>query len=385
LVKQIILLSDPIGTGKTTLCRNLESRFRAVSVKTKDLIRELATHIKPERRALQRYGQSLDRKTKGQWVRDALARRVTQLADDSIVIVDAVRIERQIEAIRQAYGPRVFHIHLHASDDVLASRYYDRKTDIKELSAYSDVKRNKTEREVTRLADIADVVIDTERCTEHDVLVRAASYLGLYGREYLRLVDVLVGLLSTSALLDAFEIDGAQRYQIESCHRPECVTISHVRLGIAVIRDQKPMSDAALRKCLQGMTPREWYETLNRRVFFWLNRGRLLRLLSARAYRNRRHCVLTLDTGRMLERHLERITLSPINSGCTVPNPQPRGPDTFLPVAYYPFEEWLKKRPRPQTVVELAVDYAVPDIADIIIRVEHMQGDRLLETLWPAE
>src|SRR5207253_9605742 len=69
------------------------------------------------------------------------------------------------------------------------------------------------------------------------------------------------GLLSTTALLDAFEIDGDLRCQIESCHRPECITISHPRLGTAVIRDQKPMSDRGLGKCLQGMTPREWYET----------------------------------------------------------------------------------------------------------------------------
>jgi len=191
------------------------------------------------------------------------------------------------------------------------------------------------------------------------------------------------GLLSTTALLDAFEIAGDQRYRIESCHRPECVTISHPRLGTAVIRDQKPMSDAALRKCLEGMTPREWYETLNRRVFFWLTRERLLVLLSARAYRNRPHCVLTLDMAPILKRHLPRVTLSPINSGCTVPKPQPRGPQTFLPVEAYNFDEWSKKRPRSDAVVELAVDYAVRDIADFVIRVEHIQGDRLLETIWP--
>jgi hypothetical protein len=193
------------------------------------------------------------------------------------------------------------------------------------------------------------------------------------------------GLLSTTALLDAFEIDADDRYRIESCHRPECVTISHQKLGAAVIRDQKPMSDAALRKCLQNMTPRQWYETLNRKVFFWLNHKRLLGLLSARAYRNRKHCVLTLDTSRMVARHLARVTLCPINSGCTVPNPQPRGSHTFLPVESYPFDAWLKKRrSKGQAVVELAVDYAVPDIADFVVRVEHMQDGELLETIWPA-
>jgi hypothetical protein len=191
------------------------------------------------------------------------------------------------------------------------------------------------------------------------------------------------GLLSTTALLDMFEVNGQERYRIESCHRPECVTISHTKFGTAVIRDQKPMSDAALRKCLQRMTPREWYEILNRRVFFWVARQRLVRLLGARAYRDHRHCVLTLDTSKLLAGHLPRVTLSPINSGCTVPNPQPRGPSTFLSIEDYPFDEWVaKRRNTEKAVVELAVDYAVTDIADFTIQVEHMKGDQSLEAIW---
>lgn len=190
------------------------------------------------------------------------------------------------------------------------------------------------------------------------------------------------GLLSTTALLDAFDIDAKQRYQIESCHRPECITISHPQLGTAVVRDQKPMSDAALGRCLQAMTPREWYETLNRKVFFWVSQDRLSRLLSARAYCQRKHCVLTLDTSRMIERHLKEITLSPINSGCTRPKPQPRGKTTFLPIASYPFDDWMKKRHGKEAIVELAVDYAVLDIAEMVTQVDHMQGRQLLETIW---
>jgi adenylosuccinate synthase len=118
---------------------------------------------------------------------------LNQHPEAAFVIVDSVRIEPQIEAIREAYGPRVFHIHLEASDAELARRYNNRQKDIEELESYRDVKKNKTEREATRLAEIADVVINSEQCTELDVLIRAASHLGLFGREYLRLVDVLVG------------------------------------------------------------------------------------------------------------------------------------------------------------------------------------------------
>ncbi len=93
------------------------------------------------------------------------------------------------------------------------------------------------------------------------------------------------GLLSTTALLDLFELDGQHRRQIESAHRPECVTITHPVHGKAVIRDQKPMQESTLLKCLRGLTASEWYEFLNRRTFFWLHSDRLTTLLNAKAYR----------------------------------------------------------------------------------------------------
>ena len=189
------------------------------------------------------------------------------------------------------------------------------------------------------------------------------------------------GLLSTSALLDFFQISGGQRYDIESKHRPESVSISHPKYGVATIRDQKPMSDAALLRCLIEMSPQQWYETLNRKVFFWLTYERLLRLLRAEAYREQKHLVLTVDTAKMLRLHSDRISLSSLNTGCTRPFPWPRGIGTFLSMAEYPFEE-RRKYGIKNTIVELTVDYAVPDIADLVIRVEHMLGATVLETLY---
>jgi hypothetical protein len=105
---------------------------------------------------------------------------------------------------------------------------------------------------------------------------------------------------------------------------------------------------------LRGMTPREWYELLNRRVFFWVEWKRLLKLLGARAYMDRPHLVLEVDTARLLKRHADRVTLSPINSGATFAmNPAPRGSDTFRRIVDHPERK---------SFVELAVDYAVPDV-----------------------
>ena len=123
----------------------------------------------------------------------ALAKKIPNIPDDASVIVDSVRISGQVAELRKAFGNRVVHVHLTAPLEELNQRYRRRKSNIKELSSYKEVKANTTERQVESLKDIADIVIDTHRCTEDDVLVRAASRLGLFERGYTPIVDVLVG------------------------------------------------------------------------------------------------------------------------------------------------------------------------------------------------
>ena len=184
------------------------------------------------------------------------------------------------------------------------------------------------------------------------------------------------GLRSTSALLDRFEVGGERRFGIESARRPETVRLHHPEHGTALVRDNKPMLESALLRCLTGMTPREWYEHLNRRVFFWTDEKRLRKLLGARAYRDRPHLVLEVDTAELLRRHARSVTLSPINSGATFTmNPAPRGPETFRPIADHPTDK---------PVVELAVDYAVSDIAELTLSVSRWWRDEKLEEVWKS-
>ena len=93
------------------------------------------------------------------------------------------------------------------------------------------------------------------------------------------------GLMSTTALLDFYDIKGEVRTRLESARRDECEDLIDDELGLATIRDNKPMTDKALRKSLQdGLEPKDWYEILNRRCFFWVRQERLIGLLNARAY-----------------------------------------------------------------------------------------------------
>lgn len=190
------------------------------------------------------------------------------------------------------------------------------------------------------------------------------------------------GLRSTRALLDLFSVNGDRRRQLESQHRSKSEQIQDDKLGVATIRDQGPMSDAALLKCLRNMTPQQWYELLNRKVFFWVTEKRVETLLAARRYQRKEHTVVTLDTASVLARYVGRITLSPINSGSTLYVPQPRGRDTFLPLDSYPFTERRKKRGLPNAVAELAIDQAMLDILDHTIRVELRRGQQIVQVLY---
>ena len=194
--RRIILLSGPVASGKSMLAGSLSDRFKMKLLRTSDLLRAtMARSNESGRVALQDWGDELDRRTQGTWVLDSLRQMLQGEESSTNVVVDSVKIQEQIDAIRDAYGSSVTHIHMTAPLDVLASRYDSRESSTSQVEhlSYQDVRSNQTESLVGRLSEIADVVIDSNRCTEEDVLVRVASHLRLYGEERAGCVDVIVG------------------------------------------------------------------------------------------------------------------------------------------------------------------------------------------------
>lgn len=191
------------------------------------------------------------------------------------------------------------------------------------------------------------------------------------------------GLLPTNRLLDLFEVDVARQLELTTRRRPASVEISHPKLGGAVIRDQIPMHDHHLERCLaDGLTPREWHARLNERVFFWLTEARLEKLLCAGAYRKQEHIAMKLDTASLIRDYRDRIELSPMNSGCTMPYPHPRGASTFLSINDYPYAFWRAKRSKMETAVELTVIGGVPNITDYVKEVSVRKCGGILDTLY---
>ncbi len=194
MAKLIVLLSGHVASGKSTLAKLLEVEFDFHVVKTWQLLNTVRPDVAQDRKSLQELGEELDRKTNGQWVVEQLGSFVSSIEPDALVVVDAVRIQDQIDGVRKGFGKIVKHIHLHAPKATLTKRYRKRSgKPIKEFKSYTQVLRNPTEKDVPKLASAADIVVDTTRNTEKDVLIRAACHLGLYGRGYERVVDVLVG------------------------------------------------------------------------------------------------------------------------------------------------------------------------------------------------
>jgi len=125
------------------------------------------------------------------------------------------------------------------------------------------------------------------------------------------------------------------------------------------LRDQKPMSDAALRKCLEfPLTPSDWYRLINKRVFFWVSPSTADALHSAKATHGSTQVLLKVDARAFLSKYYARAEVTTINAGYAGRRPARRGLATFTPLAKY--ENGVK------SIVELTIVGSVPDIWEFI-------------------
>lgn len=184
------------------------------------------------------------------------------------------------------------------------------------------------------------------------------------------------GLMSTTAVLDHLGVADGERARFESEHRDQKMDVRAGHTSNIVLRDQKPMPEKRLLQALtNGTTPRQWYELINDKVFFWVEEERLHRLLGARDYRTLEHDVLTLNSVEFIPAYAEKIWLCHMNSGNTWPIPHRRDTEIFRRIADYP----VKRSGKPvKNVVELVVDYSVPNITDYVLEVRRMRGSEVL-------
>ena len=184
------------------------------------------------------------------------------------------------------------------------------------------------------------------------------------------------GLLSACTLLQRHGLPVEGAGELVMTQRPGLVPLSPE----VTLRDQLPMPPGALARCLVGMTPGEWYQLLNQRVFFWWGQERLERHLHACS--GRPQVLLTLPTAPLLEQYGAQASVTPINTGNARRHPARRGRATF--VAY---QEWLAQgwrseaealgtplRPRRHPPAELTILHGVPNAMALVQKVEHVVG-----------
>ena len=143
-MRLLIILSGPIGVGKSSVGKQLEELSRAHRVSTRSWLIQHAG-ADNERGSLQAAGERMDEETRGAWVVNAAEEAERDLPADAILLVDSARTTAQVEKLRERFGERVFHVHLHAADEMLERRYRDRHPELREFGTYSEARRNGTE------------------------------------------------------------------------------------------------------------------------------------------------------------------------------------------------------------------------------------------------
>jgi hypothetical protein len=172
------------------------------------------------------------------------------------------------------------------------------------------------------------------------------------------------GLLSATALLELHGVTGEDRERLLRRKRDVATSLSTRGVGVAVIRDQKPLKfiDELIEP---GSSLPQFLEALSSRVFFAPTIERLRRLLEAREYRGTRQVVLSVDTKKLVGRYEDRIGLCRFNSGaCTHRNHPTRGHNSWLPISRYPYDDYRRKY-KGEALAEVTVSGAVPDVLDL--------------------
>jgi adenylosuccinate synthase len=157
----IVLLSGPIAAGKSSVASELEILGGFKRARSSPYLRTLLPESpEPSREQLQELGDHLDQATDYRWVVDEAARQISEQASSQNWVFDSVRKQRQVEHFRSTFPTTILHVHLHAPDDVLVSRYTARGSQNGELAPYADATNHPNEQSSRGLFSIADVVLD---------------------------------------------------------------------------------------------------------------------------------------------------------------------------------------------------------------------------------
>ena len=176
-LKAIVLLSGPIAVGKTSVRQELIANHSFAYVRSSAYLKALADAQghDSQRANLQDLGDQLDIETDYLWLLNEVALPAFEASSgQKRWLVDSVRKERQIEQFRKAYGRRVLHVHLNASEIVLRRRYELRLVTTSDITPYRIAIQHGNEIASRSLVRIADLIFDTSTLTPQEIAAAIA-------------------------------------------------------------------------------------------------------------------------------------------------------------------------------------------------------------------
>ncbi len=187
------------------------------------------------------------------------------------------------------------------------------------------------------------------------------------------------GLLSTTALLDLYQVPDDEKQRLRTMIRPLGITLQHNSLPTITLNDNTPLKASILSKKLEdSLTIADWMEILNERVFFWPDEELMENHLQAflRALKEdklgegkREIDVLVIDTLSLAKAYADKIQFCAINSGTAIRNAATRGLSTFTPMLDHDYKTWRGLRGKKDTIKEVTVLNSICNIEQYVIEV----------------
>ena len=172
------------------------------------------------------------------------------------------------------------------------------------------------------------------------------------------------GLLSPLALAESLGLSEAETERVLTGTRPAITPLA----PDVILNDNSPLQSGPLSRCLRdGLTPGDWKRALNSRVFLFTKEKEARAFANAAASRDRDRDVWAFDGLAFATAFLDRMEVTPFNTGAATRRPPLRDLSTFAPVAGLDFEQWRTRRVRagekqtPDSVREVCVRGSAPD------------------------
>ena len=183
------------------------------------------------------------------------------------------------------------------------------------------------------------------------------------------------GLLSPLALCGLLGFDDARTEAVLTTLRRSTTPLG---AGVA-LNDNSPISLKRLGDCLEpGLTPEAWLRELNSRVFLFPTRQGADNFVAARANAARARDVWSFDTARFASAFLDRLEITPFNTGATLRTTPRRGLLTFAPLEGLYYAEWRSRRREAghkkglDSIKEVCIRHSAPGAAGFALGVERI-------------